>query len=409
MPSPKMVRRIREVDLGVTPNGSPWQELPVNTFEANSPIKRGKPKNIAPDSMYKAHPAETIDASGSCNTAFISALPALIELREEACGRLILPAVNITAANIAAVAPNILQKADGWAGVAVGDLLICRGFNGGGNGAEFPVLITDIAGNDAMIDQRIKVLVNEAAGPSITLHRARQYILGPTRQTISATYETFSTDQGRGNRYAGMVPNKWSIKIPTSGVVEESFTFVGSEQGARITALSDTTAFATDFAKNELRAGLDVFDFRTPNSNSPFGFNYDGTMYTDAVFTTINKEVSNPNLASRGIGRGLTPQSISPDSMFETKLDITVLRGTLDSDALEDDARDADARVSIGFGYRDIAGRLGYWFYPALEPSDEKNGAVKDAGREEYQLSYMAARDDVLQSYFTYSEFDAAP
>jgi len=204
-----------------------------------------------------------------------------------------------------------------------------------------------------------------------------------------------------------MVPNKWTVKMPTSGVVEESFSFVGSKQVERISALADTTQLATTYAKNELRAGIDVFDHTT--ANSPFGFNYDGTLYTDAVFTTITLETSNPNLASRGIGRGLSPQSISPDGMFETKVDLTVLRGTLDSNALEDDARNADARVSIGFGYRDISGRLGYWFYPALEPSDEKNGAVKDAGREEYQLSYMAARDDVLQSYFAYSEFETAP
>jgi hypothetical protein len=384
------VRAIREVTPGTLPAGA-MLVVPFETMPFKSSFTRGQPGDVNTHGQAEDNPAENLQTSATGSGDFRFGLRDL--LREEAFRNTITAAVTLTSTAIAAVASgNKLTRTGGWGSRAAGDLIWIAGFVT--NGALFAGHVSAVSGDDLTLDW--PTLVNESAGPSVTVSDLGQLTVGTS--LLTSYWEEWNLKSLKGRQFPGLSATSWDVSVDDPSHWKESFNIVGMQAATRLSAqLANATTAATS---------RKIFNGNTNTGDktvlgSQMGFRYGGTLMTDLIIKSLKFSLTSPKLTESGVGT-LGPQSIALDGLFEVKIDLKVLRSGTNVDTLMDDAANPNAEKSFGIGLRDGDGKRVYLWVPKAQPMMGDPDGLKRSGSEMVDFSYVA-RYDSLDSSIRYA------
>jgi hypothetical protein len=392
------VRAVREVTPGTLPAGA-MTVIPFGTMPFKSSFTRGTEDDVNSHGQAEDNPVEDLQVSANGSGDFRYARRDLS--REEVFRNTLTPAVSVSSALIAAVASgNKLTRALGWGTLAAGEFIWVNGFAGGGgnNAAAFLAKIASTyAGSGTDLPLEFPILVNESAGPTVTVSHLGQLTFGTS--LLTSAWEEFNLLTSKGRSLFGISANQWDISVDHPSHWKESFTFVGMQKAARLSAqLANTTTAAT--LRKIFNSNTNTGDSTV--TGSQMGLRYGGTLLTDAILKSLKLSVTSPKLTEGGTGT-LGPQAISIDGTVTVKLDLKFLRSGSDVDTLMDDALDPNAEKSFGLGLRDGDGHRVYLWLPKVQPYNGDPDGVKRQGSEQVDLSYTARYDGGADTSMRYA------
>lgn len=383
-------RAVREVTPGDLPVGA-MQVIPFGTLPFKSSFTRGTPEDVSSHGQAEDNPAEDLQVSATGNGDFrfgIRDIP-----REEVFRNTITSAVTVTSALIAAVASgNKLTRAAGWGSRAAGDLVWISGFVT--NGAAFVGKVSAVSGSDLTLAW--PTLVDEAAGPSVTVADLGQLIFGTS--LLTSYWEEWNLKTSKGRKFPGVSASQWDLSMDFPGHWRESFNFVGMLKGERIGAqLANATTAAA--SRRTINANTNTGDKTV--TGSQMGLRYNGALLANAILKSFKLSVVSPKLTEGGAGT-LGPQAIGLDGLVTIKLDLKFLRTGTDIDNLMDDAQDPNSEKSVGLGLRDPDGKRVYLWIPKLQPMGGDPDGLKRSGSEMVDIS-LVGRYDSLDTSMRYA------
>lgn len=386
-------RCIREVTPGILPAGNmlviPWATMPFK-----SSFTRATPDDVNSHGQSEDNPAEDLQISATGNGDFRFGQRDIP--REEVFRNTMTNSVSITSSLIAAVASgNKLTRAAGWGSLAAGDLFWSEGFV-----TNAPAFVGKVAstytGSGSDLPLAWPTLVDESAGPSVTVSHLGQLTFGTS--LLTSSWEEFNLRSNKGRKFLGLSATQWDLSMDFPGHWRESFTFAGMSAGARLSAqLANATTAAT--SRRTYNANTNTGDKTV--TGSQMGLRYGGSLLANVILKSFKLSVASPKLTEGGAGT-LGPQIIDTDGLVTVKLDLKVLRTGTDVDTLMDDAQDPNSEKSVGLGLRDPNGKRVYLWMPKLQPNMGDPDGLKRSGSETVDLSYVA-RYDSLDSSMRYT------
>lgn len=376
-------RAIREVTQGVLPATAmtvfPWATLPFK-----SGFTRGAPDDVASHGQADDNPAEDLNITASGAGDYRITLRD--QLREEVFRNTYTAGITVTSALISAVAAgNKLVRAAGWGSRAPGDLIWVPGFVT--NPAAFAARVSAVSGTDLTLSW--PTLVDEAAGPTVTVADLGQLIFGTS--LLTSYWEEWNTKTSKGRKFPGVGATQWDLEMQFPKHFKESFQFMGMTAATRLSAqLANATTAAA--VRRIVNANTNFGDKTVTNSN--MGFRHAGSLLANIILKTLKLSVVSPKQTEGGAGT-LGPQTIGLDGQVAVKLDITALRTGTDIDTLMDASVDPNAENSIGFGLRDPDGKRSYIYLPRMQPFNGDPDGLKKSGSEQVSLSWVGRYDSV--------------
>ena len=372
------VRRVREVTKGTTP-GTAMDTLAFRTFDPDQKLTREKPGNVVSDRQVRDNPAVNLEVSAQATSDYI--IGPYDGIREDAFANTYSTAYTSTGTDVACVASgNKLTKTAGWSGLQDYSIVKVSGFST--NGAVFYALCGAISTTDLPLTW--PTIVNESAGPSVTVEHDGNLTLGSTLYT--ATYETFNTASSVGKKWQYLACSSWGFDMSHPGQITQSFNFVGGKAMTPVTSALGNTSNAVS-TNPVLTSGTPFGDGLHPTRG--LGLRIADNLMSNFRVKKLSATLSNPLLADGAAGT-FGPVDVTLDGMFELSGSLEVLRNHSTVETLITSANTDTYSASFAWGWVDALGNSELWYLPAVQFSGDKTAGLQQSGRETATFSWMA-------------------
>lgn len=381
-----IVRRIRQVTLGVLPSGNmlaaPFAKFsitggaPTREQAANTTANLAPPANVATTTE--------ISASAEADVLYDHYKPeesAVFGQDDYSAG------ITVTGTDIAAVdAGNKLTKASGgWGGLAIGAIVLVTGI-----GARFLARVSGaVTTTDLPLDVNWKDLADVSAGSSVTVRQMGQIRVGSGQPTYS--YEIFNPVSGHGDEVTlGINSLAWNLQHPNK--LSQTLQFTGMKRILLASALANgTDAYGAQYPTN---SGLNFGAALEPTLGG--GLRIGGVLQSDVRVTKLDWTLTKSRKTSGHAG-AFGPQIIYGDERYSLTVNFAVKRDSVDAESLLADAWDPDTVISLGFATMDALGRIKYHYFPALDLTKADPTGLDQSGEEIIEFSGMG-HDDLVHS-----------
>lgn len=371
-------RRVREVTPGTTP-GTAMNVYGFRNLDFEQKITREKPGNVESNRQPRDNPAMNLEVSGSASADYL--IGAYDDIREDAFAAAYVAVYTSTGTDVACVASgNKLTKAAGWGTLASYSLIKVLGFST--NGAVFYGLVGLIASTDCPLT--FPTLVNESAGPSVTVEHDGNLTLGTT--LFTATYETINTNTSFGETWPYVACSSWSFDMTHPGQISQAWNFVGGKKNTTISAALGNSSNAQS-TNPVLTAGVNFGDGLNPTRG--LGIRLADALKPNYRVKKLSFNLSNPILADGGAGT-FGPMDATLDGMFEATGTLQLLRNHADGETLIANANLESFVASLAWGWVDGLGNSEIFYLPGVQFSGDKASGVSQSGRQTLDFNWMA-------------------
>ena len=409
-----IIRRIREVDPGITPETGSMDlvagtgfDVPVQSGRADSQDVRSdlQPRETA-ETTFSATTSTSLDARYGSGRLVGSYDGAHQQQLEEALGAAAIAGYDSGEVNTisAEAAGNKLVNSDGWGTLVAGSDVLVSGLPANApesSGGVFRVHIDSIDGNDAVVSGL--TLQDEGPASGVRVRNSRVFRVGTELANTTATYEVFNTRNERGRIWRGVALTGYELSMPYASGATETFNYLCPQPGEAISAagrlsLGDHTGIETP----QISARKHLFGSLYPGSG--FGLWLGGIQIPTVEVQTLSFSISKP-METRGAIGDLFRQGVETNGLFEINLSLDFLQlDSLDFDALRD-AVDARSTVHLAFGLRTDAGQFRFYRFPKLQLGNGTSPGRQQSGRAMHQIT-GSARFDALHSMLQITEID---
>lgn len=399
------VRKIREVTQNTLPAGS-MQLVPFETFKLNGELQREQPGNATADRTVVDNPPTDIKVTGTGKADFSYGDHDSF-WEELLCGVVGTP-FTITATTISAAATGnkLVGPASSWTGIGDGDMVLVTGFVT--NGALFVARVNGApTSTDLTLDVNWITLVNEAAGPTVTVYHSGRFRTGQT--ILTSWYETWNTTSNVGDSSGGVGVGQIVLDVPQPNKCTLSVTLTGISSIEIASRLSNASLQPT--GNPLINSNTNFGDKNIPTSGMGFRYGNSGilvptnpTLMPTLRIKKFQLTVASPILAEGGAGY-LGSVDLSSDKRFDIKLALQVFRNTAAAETIYVDGQNPDSNCQIGVGFRDGKGHRMYLWLPALQPTKAAASGLAQSGREMVDVEYMAKSDGGGVGMFQLSKF----
>lgn len=391
------VRAIKQVSPGTVPGSGSMDLLSLGQYNADAPTSRTKTQNISPNGLVADNPATS--RSGSGQFGFDRTTWGYRLLQEAVGGAFAAGVLQSTSGIAAAATGNKLVLPSGtWAaGITAGTFVYVVGFASGSgkNGTAFLAKVLSApSGVNLPIDPAWKTLVDETAGGTVKVYHDGYQDWDRQVNDVLAV-EKFNPVSSVGDIAVDVMCTGWTEDFKLDAPVTVTVPFRFSDTQRVTAALSLTTATPAHAAGPVWSSGPNLGDAAHPERG--LGFWFDGELL-DIMLHGIKREFQNPAKGSRALDSIADVGQYRDDDAPAT-LEIMVKRdGSAEAESILAAAADVNSVVDIGFGYRDGAGNITYFYHEECQPSGEKNDALSKSGEGEYTITFML-RDGPTYGY----------